>query len=92
MNRGVFILELTVKRLLNQWKNETQGVFGTSPLEGLLQRSQSRFGGATICGSSKMAPAPLLFTEKRLLHENVWQGSFEGARAGAGEELTKQAQ
>jgi len=63
-----------------------------APPEALLWRSQSRFGGATICGSSKMAPSPLLFTEKRLLHKNVWQSSFEGARAGAGEELAKQAQ
>ena len=37
---------------------------GTAPPDALLRRSQSRFGGATICGSSKMAPTPLLFTEK----------------------------
>ena len=50
-----------------------------APPEGLLQRSQSRFGGATICGFSKTALAPLLFSEKRLLQENVWQGSSGGA-------------
>jgi len=43
-----------------------------APPEGLLPRRQSRFGGATICGFSKMAPAPLPLTEKRLLQENVW--------------------
>ena len=37
-------------------------------------------------GASKMAPASLFFTEKRLFQENVWQGSSGGAGARAGEE------
>jgi hypothetical protein len=32
-----------------------------------------------------MALAPLLFIEKRLLQENVWQGSFAKAKAGVRE-------
>jgi hypothetical protein len=36
-----------------------------APPEGLLWSSQSHFGRATICGFSKAAPAPLLFTEKK---------------------------
>ena len=63
----------------------TQDLFDTAPPEGLLRRSRSRFGGATNCGSSKTAPAPLFFTEKRLFQENIWQGSSGGAGAGAGE-------
>ena len=43
------------------------GVFGRTPPEGLLRRSQSRFEGATNCGSTKTAPAPLFFTRKQLL-------------------------
>ena len=57
-----------------------------APPEGLLRRSRSHFGGATICDCSKTAPAPLFFTEKWLFQENVWQDSSGGAGAGAGEE------
>jgi hypothetical protein len=42
----------------------SKGVFGRTPPEGLLRRSWSRFGGAIICDSSKMALPPIFFTEK----------------------------
>ena len=61
-------------------------VFLEEPFFSKKQRSRSRFGGAINCGFSKTAPAPLFFTEKRFLQENVWQGSSGGAGAGAGEE------
>ena len=48
------------------------GVFGTAPLDGLLHRKRSRFGEAIICGSSKTALAPLIFTEKRLIQKKMF--------------------
>jgi hypothetical protein len=46
-------------------------VFGMAPLEGLLQMSQSHFGGAT---PPKQLWLRLIcfFTEKRLLQKNIW--------------------
>jgi len=35
--------------------------------------------GGVWQGSSKMAPARLFFTEKRLLVQNIWYGFSEGA-------------
>ena len=57
----------------------------------LLLRGSSRGAGAVLEEPQIVAPPKWLrllcfFTEKRLLQENVWQGSSGGAGAGAGEE------
>ena len=48
--------------------NWVKGLFDRAPHEGLLQRSRSRFGEAT-----------LLFSQKQLLQKNVWQSPAKQA-------------
>ena len=55
-------------------------VFDRAPLEGLLQRSWSYFGGATICSASKNSSGSSVFLEKRLLLQIVWLSYIGGAR------------
>jgi len=75
-------------KLWMNWK--TFGIGGTDSLACMNGTDtpllRGVWHGSSRYDSSKMALAPLLFTKKQLLQENVWQGSFGEARAGAGEE------
>jgi hypothetical protein len=56
-------------------------VFGRATFERLLRRSQSRFREATIYGSSKIASAPLFFTQKRFLQKKRLAMLFRRSRS-----------
>jgi hypothetical protein len=75
--RVTWVAEWWVFFILNK-----RGVFGGASREGLLWRSQSRFRWVIIYGFSKMALAPLFFTEKRPSPKCL--AGFS-RRAGAGE-------